>query len=87
MSDFITRRALDDVEANLREKKEGKRKGFHIGVAVDGSEMSERAARTSVALLQKPETRAPMNMIDSMQISPLASFNQSEETSKGFMKL
>uniref|UniRef100_A0A7S3VLK8 UspA domain-containing protein n=1 Tax=Dunaliella tertiolecta TaxID=3047 RepID=A0A7S3VLK8_DUNTE len=52
MSDFITRRALDDVEANLREKKEGKRKGFHIGVAVDGSEMSERAAHIAASLIQ-----------------------------------
>jgi hypothetical protein len=38
----VTRHSLSDLEADIRAKRP---KGHHIGVAVDGSEMSERAGR------------------------------------------
>lgn len=43
--DISTQQSLDELEQSIKKQRP---KGHHIGCAVDGSEMSERAARECV---------------------------------------
>ena len=48
MSDLISRKALGEIEEGIerrRAEQERPGKGYSVGLAVDGSQMSERASR------------------------------------------